>query len=231
MKVDIGNVKLARREFLKLTSASAVGGTLVGASATLQPLPRFSLSAHAASSTTAPPRIDVGYWDGRLASSFVDANQHDGAAPAAASARVTIATGCDPADLRPWDGYRAVGIRLNVAAAAQDGMQVWRHQVLPVPSASPLVAVDVPLDDANGMSGWVDYQAEDGVAAVPFHLGTNGLRGGSYLMLLSKPHALGRNDWSSLRLRVVDGGNALELRDGRGRLVRQPHVVFEVAIG
>lgn len=39
---------------------------------------------------------------------------------------------------------------------------------------------------------------------------------------------LGELDGKATNERVIDGGNALELRDGRGRIVRQPHVVVEV---
>lgn len=229
MKVDIGNVKLARREFLKITSASAVGGTLVGASATMKPLPKFSLTALAAATTTAPPRVAIGYWDGRLASSFVDAGEV-AAIPGlvATSAHVTVSTGCEPEAFRTWDGYRSTGLSIDLRPSHDGALHVWRHQAHPVPGGSPLASFDVPLDGSVGLHGWVDYRAADGAATVPFRVGVGALRSGTYLITLAKPGSLGNADWSGLRLRVIDGGNALELRDGRDRLVRQPHVVVEV---
>lgn len=229
MKVDIGNVKLARREFLKLTSASAVGGTLVGASATIKPLPRFSLAANAAT-TTAPPRVAIGYWDGRLASSFVDASEVLPAGDAATSARVTVATGCEPEAFKTWADYRSAGLSLDLRPSHDGALHVWRHHTHPVPGGSPLASFDVPIQSADGLRGWVNYRAADGIAAVPFQIGAEGLRSGAYLITLAKPGSLGSVDWSGLRLRVIDGGNALELRDGRGRLVRQPHVIIEVLL-
>jgi len=230
MKVDIGNVKLARREFLKLTSASAVGGTLVGASATMQPLPRFSLAARAAKSTA--PRVAIGYWDGRLASSFVDAGEIEPAGGrAATTAHLTVATGCDPETLKTWEGYQAAGLSFDLRPFHDGQLQAWRHHAHPVTSSSPLASFDVPLDPSAGLGGWIDYRAGDGVATVPFRIGPGGgLRSGTYLVMLSRPGPLTRFDWSSLSLRVVDGGNALELRDGRDRLVRQPHIVVEVIL-
>ncbi|HMM41944.1 MAG TPA: hypothetical protein PKA95_08590 [Thermomicrobiales bacterium] len=229
MKVDIGNVKLARREFLKITSASAVGGTLVGASATIKPLPRFSLTALAAAATTAAPRVAIGYWDGRLASSFVDATEVAATnGRAATSARVTVAAGCEPEAFKTWAGYRSAGLSLDLRPSHDGALHVWRHQAHPVPGGSPLASFDVPLDGSGGLSGWVDYRAADGVAMVPFQIGAEGLRSGAYLITLAKPGSLGNVDWSGLRLRVIDGGNALELRDDRDHLVRQPHIVVEV---
>lgn len=231
MKVDIGNVKLARRDFLKLTSASAVGGTLIGASATLQPLPRFGLTAHAA--TTPAPRVAVGYWDGQLASSFIDATEADPApGRIATSARISVATGCDPDEIATWDDYRASGLTFDLRPFHDGALRAWRHQAYPVAGTSPLAQFDVPLDAAAGLRGWIDYRSRTGAATVPFRIGAGGsLRSGTYLFMLSRPGSLTRLDWSTFSLRTIDGGEALELRDDRGRAITQPHVVVEVLVG
>ncbi|MEI2618885.1 MAG: hypothetical protein V9F06_14845 [Thermomicrobiales bacterium] len=230
MKVDIGNVKLARRDFLKITSASAVTGTLVGASASIQPLPRFGQIAHAA--TTAAPRVAIGYWDGRLDSSFIDAREVQPARSGATTAHITVTVGCDPSELTGWNGYRSTGLRLDLRPAHDGALDIWRHQAGPVTNTSPLARVDIPLDTEGGLRGWIDYRAADGTATTPFRIGAGGeLQSGAYLIMLSRPRSLASVDWSSLRLRAIDGGNALELRDGIGKVVTQPHVIAEVILG
>lgn len=230
MKVDFSNVKLARRDFLKLTSASAVATTLVGASATLTPLslPSFAWTARAA--TTAPPRVAVGYWDGRLDTSFGDAGSVEaGSGKQASSAHVTVTTGCPPEDLAAWDSYRAAGLTFDLRPNHEGALNAWRHQVHPVASTSPLASYDIPVDTDGGLRGWIDYRADNGTAAVPFQIGANGsLQNGTYLIMLSGPGDVRRIDWSPLTLKVIDGGQALALRDERGQVVRRPHVVLEV---
>ncbi|MCO5177222.1 MAG: hypothetical protein M9890_09665 [Thermomicrobiales bacterium] len=230
MKVDIGNVKLARRDLLKLTSASVVATTLVGASATLTPLslPHFDWTAQAA--TTAPPRVAVGFWNGRLDSSFSDAGSIEaGSGQHASTAHVTVATGCPPEDIAAWDSFRAAGLTFDLRPNHEGALHAWRHQVDPVTSTSPLASYDIPVDAEGGLRGWIDYRANDGKAAVPFQIGANGgLQNGTYLIMLSGPGDVRRIDWSPLTLNVIDGGQALALRDERGQTVRRPHVVLEV---
>lgn len=230
MKVDISNVKLARRDFLKLTSASAVATTLVGASATLTPLalPNFGWTAQAA--TTAPPRIAVGFWNGRLDTSFSDAGSIEaGSGQHASTAHVTVATGCPPEDIAVWDSFRAAGLTFDLRPNHEGALHAWRHQVDPVGNTSSVASYDIPVDAEGGLRGWLDYRADNGKAAVPFQIGANGgLQNGTYLIMLSGPGDVRRVDWSPLTLNVIDGGQALALRDERGQTVRRPHIVLEV---
>jgi hypothetical protein len=236
MKLDVGkvkNVKLVRRDFLKLSSATVVAPALASSVVTVKPLPKLSFSSVAAAGS---PRVAIGYWDGMLAMPFVDAREL-GSADERLSDSVSIrVVGCCGTDgFSVWDEFRSVSLGFSLRPFHDGDLRAWHYQTTPVSNTSSLASVTIPLDAANGLTGWIEYQEVDTrltPSRVPFRLGFDGdsakLRSGYYVVVMRKPGSLLGVDWSSLQLRVVDGGNAISLRDTTGREFDQPHIVLEV---
>lgn len=236
MKMDVRNVKLARRDFLKLSSASVVAPALASSVVTMKPLPVLGFAGVAAAAQS--PRVSIGYWDGRLASSFVDARELDAADLRLADGVRVRVVGCCGADgVSTWSGFRSVSLSFSLLPFHDGDLRAWHYQASPVANTSSLASFSLPVDKAVGVAGWIEYRDIDtrlAAARVPFRLGlddgrgTARLRSGQYVIALREPGSLLDVDWQSMRLRVIDGGNALSLQNQAGRNINDPHIVVEI---
>jgi hypothetical protein len=236
--VDVRNLKLARRDFLKMSSASLVTPALVGSTVAWKPLPFPSFDLSSAPSPASTPRVMVGYWDGRLASDFVDARQLDAADRSLARGVQVRVDGCCGSDaISTWSAFRSVSLGFDLRPFHHGDLRVWQYQAHPVASSSPLASFDIPVDSRTGLAGWIEYRdlnARSAPVRVPVRFGLNDARGairlrsGYYVIALREPGTLVGVDWPSLSLRVTDGGNALSLQDRLGRDFSHPHIVVEM---
>lgn len=233
---DIRNIKLVRRDFLKLSSASVVAPALAGSVVTLKPFPAIGFAE--AVTAAQSPRVSIGYWDGRLASPFVDARQVEAADDRLADGVTVRVVGCCGDDgISTWAGFRSVSMGFSLLPFHDGDLRVWQYQTSPVINTSSLAAFNLPIDKAVGVVGWIEYrdhEARSTSARVPFRLGFEEtdraakLRSGHYVIVMREPGTLRSMDWQALRLRVTDGGNALSLRHDDGRNVDLPHIVVEI---
>jgi hypothetical protein len=235
MKLDVGNIKLARRDFLKLSTATVAAPVMANSVVTMKPLPVVGVNRVAAAPA---PRMSIGYWDGRLNSSFVDAREIGSADLSLADGvRVRVAGCCGAEDTAAWSGFRSVSLNFNLQPFHDGELRAWHFQAGPVVNISSLASFSLPVDKAAGVSGWLEYRDIDtrlAPARLPFQLGfdsrrgTSRLRSGQYVIALREPGSLLGVDWQTMRLRVVDGGNALSLQDIAGQSINQPHIVVEI---
>ena len=231
---NVKNVKMVRRDFLKLSSATVAAPALAASVVTVKPFPRLGFAGTVAAEA---PRVSIGYWDGRLASSFVDARQLTASDEHLANGVNIRVVGCCGDDLSVWEGFRSVSLGFSLAPFHDGDLRAWHYQSSPVVNTSALASFSLPVDAATGLAGWIEYRDLDRRLAptrVPFRLaldGANGvarLRSGYYVIWMRSPGSLLGMDWESLRLRVIDGGNAINLTTLAGRHIDQPHIVLEI---
>jgi hypothetical protein len=232
---NIKNAKMVRRDFLKLSSATVAAPALAASVVTVKPFPKLGFAGTVAAEA---PHVSIGYWDGRLASSFVDARQLASSDEQLASGvNIRVVGCCGDGDLSVWEGFRSVSLGFSLQPFHDGDLRAWHYQSSPVVNTSALASFSLPIDAATGLSGWIEYRDLDSRLAptrVPFRLGLDGtsgtakLRSGYYVIAMRSPGSLIGMDWESLRLRVVDGGNAISLKTQAGRHIDQPHIVLEI---
>jgi len=232
---NVKNVKLVRRDFLKLSSATVVAPALASSVVTVKPFPKLGFNGVVAADA---PRVSIGYWNGRLASSFVDAREMSSTDDVGAEAVELRVVGCCGSETpSTWESFRSVSLGFSLQPFHDGDLRAWHYQSAPVANTSSLASFTLPVDAGTGLNGWIEYRDIDtrlAATRVPFQLGFDSaggaaqLRSGYYVVVMRKPGSLLGIDWASLQLRVTDGGNAISLRDQSGRDFDQPHIVLEV---
>jgi hypothetical protein len=227
--VDIRNVKLDRREMLKLSSAAAVTPALIGATAAGPGTVRSALAA-TRTIASASPRVSVGYWDGMLDSTFIDA-RHVASGSTAPSAWVRLSAGYDESDAASWEGFGSISLSFDLRPLHDGELRAWHYQSSPVPNVSAVADIVLPADAGSGINGWIDFRDAD-PAATPTRVAINlPLRQGHCVIAVAPARSRWSVDWDALLLRPTNGGDALLLGNRDGASFDHPNIIVEVVPG
>lgn len=240
MKMDLRNIRLVRRDVLKLSAAAIAAPPFLAATisdrAGRAPI-EVVRAVDRATWLSAAPRVSVGYWDGRLASSFVDARQvGDADLRMERGARLSISGSYEDSTSVAWAGFGSVSLSFDLRPFHAGELLAWHYQSSPVANVSAVTTINLPVDRAGGFTAWVDFlDANPGATPVraPIRFGLDGSRGkanlrtGYYVIALAEAYDRRGVAWESMRLQPTSGGDSLILSDRQGRVFDRPHMIIE----